>query len=165
LRPDVKGAGYWVLAPARLPGGGLVVVNRGFVPEGRQDAKARAAGKVAGAARIIGIMRWPDARGVFTPSDDPSHNLWFVRDQVAIANEKGWGAVAPFYIEQEAPAAPGGLPQVGTLVPNLPNNHFQYELTWAGLAIVLAGVFIAFFWRWYHFSAIQQVGPGRSNSL
>src|SRR5262245_17478121 len=43
LRSDVSGAGYWVFAPARLAGGDLVVVNRGFVPEGRQDEAARSA--------------------------------------------------------------------------------------------------------------------------
>ena len=37
LRPDVSGAGYWVFAPAHLAGGATVVVNRGFVPEGRQE--------------------------------------------------------------------------------------------------------------------------------
>ena len=37
LRPDASGPGYWVFAPARLTGGSIVVVNRGFVPEGRQD--------------------------------------------------------------------------------------------------------------------------------
>jgi surfeit locus 1 family protein len=149
LRPDVKGAGYWVMTPARLPNGALVVVNRGFVPEGRQDAKARTEGEPKGAVKIVGILRWPEPRGVFTPHDDPARNLWFVRDHMAIAREKGWGNVAPFYVEQEAPSAPGGLPQVGVLIPNLPNNHRQYELTWAGLALVLIGVFSVFFWRWY----------------
>jgi surfeit locus 1 family protein len=166
LRPDVKGAGYWVLALARLSGGGLVVLNRGFVPEGRQDAKARAAGQQSGVARIVGVMRWPEAHGVFTPNDDPVRNLWFVRDHIAIAKEKGWGAVAPFYIELEAPSEPGGLPQVGTLVANLPNNHRQYELTWALLAVVLAGVFGTFFWRWYRTGVIANRGcPGGPNSL
>src|SRR5262249_24068507 len=37
LRSDVSGPGYWVFAPAELATGGIVVVNRGFVPEGRQD--------------------------------------------------------------------------------------------------------------------------------
>ena len=32
LRPDAAGPGYWVFSPARLTGGSLVVVNRGFVP-------------------------------------------------------------------------------------------------------------------------------------
>ena len=32
IRDDVKGAGYFVFSPARLPNGQQVVVNRGFVP-------------------------------------------------------------------------------------------------------------------------------------
>ena len=41
LRPDATGPGYWVFAPARLPDRSVVVVNRGFVPEGRQDPRTR----------------------------------------------------------------------------------------------------------------------------
>src|SRR5437016_3649163 len=48
LRPDVIGPGYWVFSPARVTGGSLVVVNRGFVPEGKQDPKLRAEGRPAG---------------------------------------------------------------------------------------------------------------------
>jgi surfeit locus 1 family protein len=153
LRPDVRGVGYWVFVPVRLRDGSIVVVNRGFVPEGRQDAKTRPAGHSAGQVDLVGSMRWPEARGLFTPNDNPSRNLWFVRDQLAIAAEKGWGDVAPFYVEQEAPPASGGFPQVGRLVPDLPNNHRQYEITWAGLALVLAGVFSVFGWRWYRAGA------------
>ncbi len=52
--------------------------------------------------------------------------------------------MAPFYVEQETPVPPGGLPQPGKLVVSLPDNHLQYAVTWFGLAAVLAGVFIAF---------------------
>jgi surfeit locus 1 family protein len=149
FRPDAKGVGYWVFAPVRLPDGNVVVVNRGFVPEGRQDPKTRAAAQLLGPVDFVGTMRWPDARGVFTPDADLRRNLWFLRDHVAMAKAKGWGNVAPFYIELQAPPAAGGFPQVGALVPDLPNNHRQYELTWAGLALVLASVFSAFLWRWY----------------
>jgi surfeit locus 1 family protein len=85
-------------------------------------------------------MRWPEARSYFTPADDPAKNLWFVRDPAAIAAAKGL-SVAPFYIEQESPAAAGG-PLVGRLQPSLPNNHLQYALTWYALALVLAAVFV-----------------------
>src|SRR5262245_32802032 len=80
LRPDVSGPGYWVFAPARLKDGGVVVVNRGFVPGGRQDADDRSPGHLD----IVGAMRWPEARGMFTPADDPARNLWFVRDHLAM---------------------------------------------------------------------------------
>jgi surfeit locus 1 family protein len=137
IRPDVSGPGYWVLSPARLSDGSLVIVNRGFVPEGRQDAATRREGQPQGVTEIVGTMRWPEARGPFTPNDTPGKNLWFGRDPAAIAAAKGWGAVAPFYIDQEAPAAPGGLPKVGPLMPNLPNNHLQYAVTWFGLALAV----------------------------
>ncbi len=137
IRPDVSGPGYWVLSPARLADGSLVVVNRGFVPEGKQDPNTRREGQPRGVTEIAGAMRWPEPRGLFTPSDTPAKNLWFVRDPAAIAAAKGWGAVAPFYIDQEAPPAPGGLPKVGPLKASLPNNHLQYAVTWYGLALVV----------------------------
>ena len=137
LRTDVSGPGYWVLSPARFPSGSIVVVNRGFVPEGKQDPKTRPEGQPSGAVDIVGAMRWPEPRGMFTPNDAAAKNLWFVRDPTAIAAAKGWGVIAPFYIDQEAPPPPGGLPKVGPLRATLPNNHLQYAVTWYGLALVV----------------------------
>ncbi|HML07499.1 MAG TPA: SURF1 family protein [Xanthobacteraceae bacterium] len=141
FRPDVPGPGYWVFTPARLADGSFVIVNRGFVPEGRQDAGSRAAGQIAGRLEIVGAMRWPESRGWFSPSGDSVHNLWFVRDLKAIAEAKDIGPVAPFYVEQELPVPPGGMPQPGKLVVRLRNEHLQYALTWYGLAVVLVVVF------------------------
>lgn len=137
LRPDAKGPGYWVFSPARLLGGSVVVVNRGFVPEGKQDPKTRAEGVPKGVIEIVGAMRWPGARGEFTPADEPAKNLWFARDIASMAAEKKWGTVAPFYVDQEAPPALGGFPKVGPLTPSLPNSHLQYAVTWYGLALVV----------------------------
>ena len=144
FRPDTSGTGYWVFTPIRLADGARVVVNRGFVPEANKDPATRAAGGINGPIDIVGVLRWPERAGIFTPAGEPAQNLWFARDQRAIAVAKGWGNVAPFYVEQEAPVPPGGLPRPGKLTVNLPNNHLQYAITWFGLAAVLAGVFIAF---------------------
>ena len=143
LRSDVTGVGYWVFAPARLADGALVMVDRGFVPEGRRDQKTRADGQVAGPTEVVGVLRWPDPVGLFTPAADPKANLWFVRDPAAMAAAKGIGPVAPFYVEQEGPLPPGGLPRPGSLHPSLPNNHLGYAITWYGLAATLVGVFAA----------------------
>lgn len=147
FRPDVDGPGYWVFAPARLVEGGVVMVNRGFVPEGRQNPGSRSAGEISGPIDIVGAMRWPDNRHWFTPSDDPAHNLWFSRDPAAIAAAMKIGPVAPFYVEQESPVPPGGLPQPGKLVVSLPDNHLQYAITWFGLALVLVVMYGAYIVR------------------
>jgi len=141
LRADVSGPGYWVFAPARLTDGSLVVVDRGFVPDGRQDPASRPQGRLSGPVDLVGVMRWPEPPGFFTPGPDLGRNTWFVRDHLAIAAARRWGAIAPFHVAQEAPPAPGGLPRVGKVAPNLPNNHLAYALTWYGLAAVLAVVF------------------------
>jgi surfeit locus 1 family protein len=141
LRSDVSGPGYWVFTPAQLASGGLVVVNRGFVPEGWQDPAMRAAGATGGRADLVGVMRWPEPRGAFSPKDDSDRSIWFVRDPVAIAAAKRWGEVAPFFIELESPPPPGGLPRPGALKVNLRNEHLQYAITWYGLALVVVVMF------------------------
>lgn len=144
FRPDVSGPGYWVFTPARLADGHLVMVERGFVPEGRQDPKSRPQGQVSGPVEIVGALRWPEAEGWFTPQGEPEHNLWFSRDPAAIATAKGLGSVAPFYISQEGPIPPGGIPKPGPLSVHLRNEHLQYAITWYGLATVLLVVFMSF---------------------
>jgi cytochrome oxidase assembly protein ShyY1 len=137
VRPDISGPGYWVFAPAELADGSVVVVNRGFVPEGQRDPKTHL--PPAGRVDLIGALRWPEPRGSFVPNDDPEHNLWFARDHLAMARAKDWGKVAPFYLELET--ATGALPRAGRLTPTLRNEHLQYALTWYGLAAVLAVIF------------------------
>jgi surfeit locus 1 family protein len=151
LRPDASGPGYWVLTPARLADGRLVVVNRGFVPEGRQDQATRRDGAVSGPVEVTGVLRWPEPPGLFTSAGDPGRNIWFSRDSAAMAAAKNIADAAPFYVEMETPVPSGGLPHPGRVQPSLPNNHFQYALTWLGLAAVLVGVYTAWMfgrWRW-----------------
>ena len=52
-----------------------------------------------------------------------------------MAAEKKWATAAPFYIDQEAPVPPGGVPLPGKLSVELPDNHLQYAITWFGLAL------------------------------
>jgi surfeit locus 1 family protein len=134
LRDDVKGIGYFVFSPARFPGGAQVVVNRGFVP-GRTYPAA------PGAQDIVGYIRWPEAPSWFVSNHDAAGEVWTVRDPRLMAQVRGWGAVAPFYVEQEAPVPPGGLPHPAALKVQLRNDHLQYAITWYGLAAVLVLMF------------------------
>ena len=137
LRPDVKQAGYFVFAPAKLPTGETVVINRGYVPIGGKSGAAAEAGD------ITGYIRWPETPGWFVSQRDSNGDIWFVRDPAAMAEARGWGPVAPFYIDQEAPVPPGGLPRPGPLTVKLKNDHLGYAITWFGLAVSLLAVFLA----------------------
>jgi surfeit locus 1 family protein len=137
-REDWGGAGYWIFSLARIARGGMVVVNRGAVPENRKNFSTPTG---EGTTDITGVMRWPERRGMFTPKDDPTRNLWFLRDHLAIAAAKGWGEVAPFFIEMESPQPSGGLPAPVHTTAELRNEHLQYAITWYALAGVLVVLF------------------------
>lgn len=143
FRSDVKGPGYWLFAPAQLAGGSIVLVNRGFVPLDRKEPASRLAANARGTTEIVGIMRWPETRGLFTPADDVKGNVWYLRDIKAMADTKKWASAAPFYIDQESPVPAGGVPLPGKFTVHLTDNHLQYALTWFGLALTLAGVYVA----------------------
>ena len=141
LRADIKGPGYFVFAPGKLADGRTVVVDRGFIPLDRKDKAARAQGEPQGPINVVGYLRWPESRGLFTPADDVKGTVWYLRDPAAMAAARHWGDVAPFYVDQEAPVPPGGLPAPGKIVVNLPDNHLQYAITWFGLGAALVGVY------------------------
>jgi surfeit locus 1 family protein len=132
LRDDVKAPGYFVFAPARLPDRNVVVVNRGYVT-GKTYART-------GAQEIVGAMRWPEEPSWFIAAHDAAGDVWHARDHRAMAAFKGWGEVAPFYIEQEAPVPAEGAPHPAPLQVRLRNDHLQYALTWYALAVVLAAI-------------------------
>jgi surfeit locus 1 family protein len=139
-----SGPGYWVLTPLETASGATFIVNRGFVPLDRKDAATRPEGQVAGRVSVIGLLRLPERRSWFTPADDPAHHLWQVRDPAAIAKAYGLARAAPFFIDADASANPGGLPQGGETKLVFPNRHLEYAVTWFGLALALIAVFIAF---------------------
>jgi len=134
LRDDVKSPGYFVFALGRLPDGGKVVVDRGYVPDKSYPRRR-------GSQEIVGALRWPEGPPWFISAHDATGAVWYARNHRMMAEFKKWGAVAPFYIEQEAPVPPGGLPHPAALTVRLRNNHLQYALTWYGLAAVLVVVF------------------------
>ena len=138
LRDDVKGPGYFVFAPARLPDGARIVVNRGYVTDKTYPTPPEP-------QEIVGYLRWPEGSSWFVADHDQAGGVWYVRDPGKMARVRGWGQdsgeIAPFYIEQEQPVPPGGVPHPASLKPQLRNDHLQYAMTWYGLALTLVGVF------------------------
>lgn len=143
--PGGFGPGYLVLTPLRLDSGAVVIVNRGYVRQERKEPTERGQtpGQIPGEAVVHGLMRPPEPRNLFTPADEPAKGLYFTRDPAAIAAHFNLARVAPFSIDADAADVPGGWPKGGTTVRALPNNHFEYALTWFGLAAALLGVFLA----------------------
>lgn len=145
--PGKTALGYQVFTPLARPDGTAVIVNRGFVPMDLKDPGSRAAGQVSGPTTVTGIVRAPEAKGVFVPANDPAKDEWFVRDPAAMARTRGIVRTPPFYVEADATPNPGGWPKGAAPRVDLPNNHLQYALTWYGIALTLVGVFAGYAWQ------------------
>lgn len=136
--------GLFVFTPLRLADGAIVFVNRGFVTTDRKNPATRAEGQIKGSVTLNGVLRTAQPKGMFTPADDVKANLYFTRDADAFRAATGLARVAPFTVDADATAVPGGWPKGGQTVVSFPNNHLQYAITWFLLAFCVAGFFA--FW-------------------
>jgi surfeit locus 1 family protein len=119
---------------------GAILVNRGFVPPERRLPATRPQGQVSGTVSVVGLLRLSEPGGRFLRANQPARDRWFSRDVAAIAARRGVERAAPFFIDADATANPGGLPVGGLTVINFRNAHLVYALTWLALAgMCLAG--------------------------
>ena len=142
--PRSGDAGFDVLTPLREADGRIVFVNRGFVPTELKDPRTRHAGQLEDTVKIAGLLRLPPDKkpGWFLPDNRADINYWFWIDLPAMAAANGLGNVAPFYIDADTAPNPGGWPQGGVTLLELPNNHQQYALTWFSLAVGMVVIYI-----------------------
>jgi surfeit locus 1 family protein len=131
-----RGAGFWVLTPLSSPDGYTVLVNRGFVPLEFRDPASRSAGQLADEVTVSGLLRLTEPGGAFLRSNDPAADKWYSRDVAAIASARQLDTPAPYFIDADATANPGGYPVGGLTVVQFRNSHPVYALTWFCLAIM-----------------------------
>lgn len=145
-------AGVYLFTPLDAeagPGGGrrFIYVNRGFAPQAFKKQDTREEGLVAGEVRVEGLLRQRESpRGIaraLRPKDQPADNLYFARDPQIIA-ARHQISVPPFYIDSFGRESAGRWPKGGVTRVGLANRHFEYALTWFGLAGALIAVFAAY---------------------
>lgn len=118
-----------------------LLVDRGFVSEAVSD-RPRVADSTLPLV-LVGEFRTFSKPNGMTPA--PSNGRFYGRDNEAMAKAlKVTGPVRP----EAVYALTQTNPEIEALKPSAPpaaftNNHFGYALTWFGLAIVLAGFYVA----------------------
>lgn len=147
-RGQYGGAGYWVMAPLRVADGGIVWINRGFVPSHLASSYAQG-GVVDDEAEqtIEGVVRRAERANAFTPGSELSERRDWVRNPERLS---------AFLSENDVPVAPvtidlpagefGALPQGGETEIVFSNRHLEYAGTWfafAGITPIMLG-----FWLW-----------------
>jgi surfeit locus 1 family protein len=141
--------GYWIVTPLKTDpngpsGGETVLIERGWVPENMKLPETRAAGQVSGTVTLNGILRLPQQKTFFQPDNEPAKNVWFYLSPAEMAQAAGIPARTDLYLDADLTPNPGGFPIGGQARINLPNDHLQYAITWALLALSLAVVYVIF---------------------
>jgi len=136
-------SGYLAITPMRLASGGVVLVERGWIPPAFRDRARSAEGGPAGDATVEGILRLaPEGRpDWFVPDNDPVKGEWYYVDLAGMARAAGVPDALPFYVEAGPAPKSGGYPLGGQANTELRNEHLQYAITWYCLAAALAVIY------------------------
>ena len=137
-------AGFHIVTPFALAGGGHILIDRGWVPLSVKEPFARAAGQISGETKVTGYLRATQTGGSFTPDNVPEKNVWYTVAVPAIAKATGLDDLKPYFIEADGTPIPGGFPVGGQTRLELPNNHLQYVITWYSLAIAGLVIYILY---------------------
>ena len=128
-----QGPGRRVIAVLETQGR-RVLVDLGILPQGDSAV-------IAGPVAITGNLDMPQETDSYTPA--PDGDLWFARDVPAMA--------AALKAEPTLIVARGtgidGIVAVPVDTASIPNDHWNYALTWFSLALVWFVMTLALMWR------------------
>ncbi|MBT3789794.1 MAG: SURF1 family protein [Alphaproteobacteria bacterium] len=128
-------------------GGGLVLVNRGWVPLAKLEMLADGNNSAGAIKRLSGVVRLgARGRNDFTPDNVPEKSSWYSVDPAAMAQVMEID-VPPLVLDADQVSKPGEYPVSGLSHYDLKNNHLSYALTWFALAAALMVIFGLFAWR------------------
>ena len=140
-------AGFEIVTPLRLGPADLILVNRGWIPLDRADAKSRREGQVSGATTVTGVLRKPGKTSRWVPDNEPARGVWYHADPGAMASAAGLAGVRDAVLVADETPNPGGYPVGRAARVAIPNRHLEYALTWYGLALVLVVIYVVYHWR------------------
>jgi surfeit locus 1 family protein len=115
-----------------------LLVDRGWVPQTRR----RPIDQPEGTVTVVGYIRPADKSAWFSARDDVTGRQFFTLDPAVIGAALGLSRVAPFTLVVLGTAPAAHWPDPARHLPEPPNNHLSYAITWYGLAVALVVVFV-----------------------
>jgi len=130
--------GTQLIVPLERPGAEPILVDRGWIPDKPPHPIPPAGGDVT----LQGYVHPGDKPGWFSAADNPGARQFYTLDPAAIGAALGLPRVAPFVLIELGSAPPGSYPVPAQHLPQPPNNHLSYAITWYGLAVALVVIFV-----------------------
>lgn len=128
--------GAQLVQPLERDGAPPVLVDRGWMPMPGQPADPPSSD-----VTVEGYVRPAERPGWFSPNADAATRHFYTLDPQAIGAALGLPSVAPFVLVALGPERAGSFPDPTHHLPQPPNNHLSYAVTWYGLAVALLVIF------------------------
>lgn len=142
-------AGHNVLTPLVLPSGGVLIVNRGWIPFEMGDDGGTGPPAPEGRVTVVGTIRADEGSGLLggTTGDQPVRRIGSI-DLARLGADQEIGTVFDVYLQlQDQDPPPGVLPEPVPLPETSEGSHLSYAVQWFLFAgIVLIG-FPVLLWR------------------
>ena len=133
------GAGYRIISPF-VTDGRRILLDRGFIKTGAPLTPPPNL-----PFKVMGNLHWPKDADEFTPEPDLKNNIWFAREVSDLAQHFDTEPVL-IIASNITPATPHITP-LPVNTAGIPNDHFQYAVTWFSLAAVWTIMSFAFLWN------------------
>lgn len=130
--------GFFQIVPLERQGAPTVLVNRGWIP----DAAGVPVVRPTGPATVQGYILPSQSGSWLAAANDVPNRHFYKLDVPAIAAALHLTDVAPYVLVALGPDN-GAYPAPAEHLPQPPNNHLSYVITWYGLAAALLAIFIA----------------------
>jgi surfeit locus 1 family protein len=129
--------GFYQIVPLERDGAPTILVDRGWIPQKRTTPLDDPPGLVT----VAGYIRPGEKQHWFSPADDDATRQFYTLNPRAIGAAIGVRDPAPFTLVAMGPATAEAYPAPAQHLPQPPNNHLSYIITWYGLAVALAVIF------------------------
>jgi surfeit locus 1 family protein len=129
--------GSYLILPLQRSNGDPILVELGWVP----DKRAHPLAAIDDTVTLQGYVHPGDRPGWFSATDNPTTRQFYTLDPETIGKALGLQRVAPFVLIALGPTPPEHYPDPAKHLPQPPNNHLSYAITWYGLAVALVVIF------------------------
>lgn len=141
--------GYWVLSPLALDTGGIVVVNRGWIPVTGGEAADSAPPAPAGEVTVAGVLRrTEEARGLAVADPADGELTFMNRPDLGRLQQQLDDPVVPVVLQivppDDAPPGGGELPVPVPLPPLDEGPHLSYAFQWFTFATIATVGYLLF---------------------
>lgn len=142
--------GYHLFTPfalksAKNKNARIVLINRGWVEARLKNPLSRPESlPPKKEVTIDGLIRIGADRNSFTPISQAEKNIWFGRDTELMAESAKLKNVLPLSIDAIGKQENGTMPMPSTGVITLMNDHLNYAITWALIALGILVIFLVY---------------------